>query len=121
KFEDLDADGAAREAGEPGLGGWTIYVDYDDDGVLDATEPAAVPAAVTGAYSITGITPGTWKVKEVAQAGWTNSFPALHYYQETFTSGALKTGNDFGNWRNATKSGYKFEDKGTHDGMWDTN
>ena len=34
KFEDLDADGV-KDAGEPGLGGWTIYIDYNDDGVLD--------------------------------------------------------------------------------------
>ena len=45
KFEDLDADGAAREAGEPGLPGWTIYVDYDNDGVKDANEPSAVTGA----------------------------------------------------------------------------
>ena len=109
KFEDLDADGAAREAGEPGLPGWTIYVDYDNDGVLDANEPSAVTAA-NGSYSITGINPGTWRVKEVAQAGWTNSFPALHYHEEAFTSGAALTGNDFGNWTTATKSGTKFED-----------
>ena len=39
KFHDLDADGAAREAGEPGLAGWTIYVDYDNDSVHDVGEP----------------------------------------------------------------------------------
>jgi hypothetical protein len=54
KFEDLDGDGQAREAGEPGLGGWTIFVDYDDDGVLDAGEAYAVTAG-DGSYTITGI------------------------------------------------------------------
>ena len=109
KFEDLDADGAAREAGEPGLPGWTIYVDYDNDGVLDANEPSAVTAA-DGSYLISGINPGTWRVKEVGQAGWTNSFPALGYYEETFLSGSVLTGNDFGNWTTATKSGRKYND-----------
>ncbi len=108
KFEDLDADGV-KDAGEPGLSGWTIYVDYDNDGVKDAGEPSAVTAA-DGTYTITGITPGTWRVKEVAQAGWTQSYPASGYHEETFTSRAALTGNDFGNWYPATKSGMKFED-----------
>ncbi|MFV2065756.1 MAG: hypothetical protein ACC645_02160, partial [Pirellulales bacterium] len=42
KFEDRDADGSAREPGEPGLPGWTIYVDYDGDGVLGPDEPSDV-------------------------------------------------------------------------------
>ncbi|MHC4500613.1 MAG: right-handed parallel beta-helix repeat-containing protein, partial [Planctomycetota bacterium] len=109
KFEDLDADGQSREAGEPGLGGWRIFVDYDDDGVLDAGEPSAVTAA-DGSYLITGIVPGTWKVQEVAQAGWTQSYPASGYHEETFTSGATLTDNDFGNWQEGSIHGYKFED-----------
>ncbi|MHC4753202.1 MAG: hypothetical protein ACYTFW_25470, partial [Planctomycetota bacterium] len=118
KFHDLDGDGAAREAGEPGLTGWTIYVDYNDNGTLDALEPFATTTA-DGSYTITNILPGTWKVREVAQAGWTNSFPAAsdafgRYHEETFTSGADLTGNDFGNYQQATKTGTKFEDT---DGM----
>ncbi len=89
--------------------GWTIYVDYDNDGVLDAGEPSAVTAA-DGTYTISGIVPGTWRVKEVAQAGWTQSYPAGGYHEETFTSGAALTDNDFGNWRPASKSGMKFHD-----------
>jgi uncharacterized repeat protein (TIGR01451 family) len=120
KFEDLDADGAPREAGEPGVAGWTIYVDYDGNSAMDPGEPSAVTAA-DGSYTITGIRPGTWNVREMVGAGWTCSFPnagtepapvtstaCLH--SETFTSGAAIAGNDFGNWRPATKSGLKFED-----------
>jgi hypothetical protein len=110
KFEDLDADGAAREAGEPGLSGWTIFVDYDGDGLLGAEEPSAVTGA-DGSYTITGIKPGDWDVLEVQQNGWTCSYPDPCRYEETFQSRDHKTGNDFGNWYPAKKSGTKFEDK----------
>jgi hypothetical protein len=101
KFEDLNANGV-KDAGEPGLAGWTIYVDYNNNGVLDAGEPSAVTGA-GGTYTITGTNPGTWKTREVVQAGWTNSFPATsdafgRYHEDTFTSGEAETGNDFGNW-----------------------
>src|SRR5688572_13721491 len=36
-WNDLDAD-AVRDAGEAGLANWTVYLDADKDGVLDATE-----------------------------------------------------------------------------------
>src|SRR4029079_13303309 len=44
KFNDLNANGA-KDAGEPGLPGWTIYVDYNDNSSLDANEPRAVTSA----------------------------------------------------------------------------
>ena len=114
KFEDLDADGNSREPGEPGLAGWTIWVDYDGDGALDPGEPSDVTDA-TGAYAIVNVAAGTWKVREIGQAGWTCSFPAANdafgcFYEETFVTGTAYTDNDFGNWREATKSGVKFGD-----------
>jgi len=47
--------------------------------------------------------PGTWKVREVNQSGWTCSFPAAHdafgcYHDEPFVSGGSYPDNDFGNW-----------------------
>ncbi|MFC2042202.1 hypothetical protein ACFLTV_01690 [Chloroflexota bacterium] len=96
KFKDLDADGVGREDGEPGLGGWTIFVDYDDDGNLDAGEPSDITDA-DGKYTLYGIASGTWKVKEVMQAGWTNSYPALGYHEEVFYTGGSLTGRNFGN------------------------
>jgi hypothetical protein len=51
KFEDLDADGQPREEGEPGLEGWIIFADYNDNGVLDAGEPSDVTDE-NGAYLI---------------------------------------------------------------------
>ena len=63
-----------------------------------------------GQYTIPGIIPGTWNVREVAQAGWTCSFPNPCVYNEMFEEGDDLTGNDFGNWAAATKEGRKFND-----------
>jgi len=109
KFHDLDADGV-RDPNEPGLEGWTIYVDYDGDGIHDAGEPSDVTDA-TGHYSISGIQLGLYRVYEVQQAGWTQSYPASGYWEVDFTSGLDDTGNDFGNWTPASIEGMKFEDR----------
>ena len=99
KFNDLDGDGA-RSVDEPFLGGWTIFVDYDGDGVLDndmddtfvndydgiveagEEEPFDVTADGTGTeplgfYRITKIQPsnvgdpaGTWPIREILQPTW---------------------------------------------------
>jgi uncharacterized repeat protein (TIGR01451 family) len=108
KFNDLNANGV-KDAGEPGLPGFVIYVDYNDNSALDAGEPKATTAA-DGSYLITDVNPGTYNVREVQQAGWICSYPSPCFHHETFTSGAQVTDNNFGNYQNATKSGVKFED-----------
>ncbi|HUR85905.1 MAG TPA: hypothetical protein VMY78_11210, partial [Solirubrobacteraceae bacterium] len=94
---DGDNDGAAN--GEPFLGGWTMFVDYDGDGVLDNNKDSNVvndmdgvieageeePYDVTsdgtdgnplGHYRITDVQSsaaapgGTWQVREVSKAAW---------------------------------------------------
>jgi hypothetical protein len=57
----------------------------------------------TGAYEITDIVPGTWKIREVSQPGWTCSFPATSdafgcYHEELLESSGTYPDNDFGNW-----------------------
>ncbi len=94
KFNDVNANGT-RDAGEPGLSGWTFFVDYDDDGTLDAGEPSA-QSAVDGSFTIAGVRPGTFTLREVAQAAWVCTTPAPCTYAVTL-SGDASTGNVFGN------------------------
>ena len=65
KINDLDGSGTVG-AGEGGLGGFTFYADYDNDGVKDSGEPFDVSAPrdandlrPAGTYTITGLNPGT--------------------------------------------------------------
>jgi len=67
KWHDLDADGSI-DAGEPGLAGWIIYVDYNDSRTLDPGEPYSVTGS-NGTYMIGNIMPGTFWVREQAPDG----------------------------------------------------
>jgi subtilisin family serine protease len=78
KFEDLNNNGV-RDVGEPGLAGWTIYLDANNDGNFDANEqfrvtmtddPSTPGVDETGAYCFLNVGPGTFHVREVVQPGW---------------------------------------------------
>ena len=118
KFYDLN-DSGTDSSSDPGLAGWTIYVDYNNDSTLDPGDPHATTAA-DGSYTITGIKPGTWTVREVPQNGWTNTYPAGGSYTETFQSGGTQTGLDFGNWT-PDIAGYVWDDSNDPNGQWDGN
>jgi hypothetical protein len=65
-----DANGnGVKDPEEPPLQGWTVYVDYDRDGILDASEPSGV-TDIDGECSMTGIPKGTWDVRQVPKSGW---------------------------------------------------
>jgi hypothetical protein len=73
----LDVNGnAGFDGGENGIAGWTVYLDLDNDGVLDAGEPSAVTAA-NGTYLLRGVFgPGTFNVRTVIQSTFRQTFPA---------------------------------------------
>jgi len=118
KFEDLNGNGA-RDAGEPGLEGWTINL------LSGSTIIANTTTGPDGSYSFTNInpgsiTPGSYTVEEVVQAGWNQSYPAMPGMQTVIlvSSEAGPTNIDFGNWRPTGFSGTVFEDK-NNDGVRD--
>ena len=89
KFEDIDGD-SVRDAGEPGLPGWTIFIDANANGLLDAGETSAVTDE-TGQYRFAGLLPGAYIVAEVAQDGWLQTSPRS---QGALTSGiTIQTGS----------------------------
>jgi len=106
KYEDVNGNGV-KDTGENGLQGWTIYLDLNGNGALDTGEPSQVTDA-SGNYSFTNLTPGTYKVREVAQSGWlqTSTNPA----DVNLVSGTNVSNVNFGNFRLISISGLKFND-----------
>lgn len=62
-------DPVSGEFTEPGLAGWTVFLDLDNDGLPGASEPSTVTSA-DGSYSFVGLPPNDYEVTEVLPAGW---------------------------------------------------
>ncbi len=111
KFNDLDGSGT-KDLGEPGLSGWTINLDTDANGSVDAT-------AVTdgnGNYSFINLEPDTYRIREVGQIGWTQM--SANPVDIILVSGQTVTDVDFGNFRLGRIQGFKYEDTNGN-GEWD--
>ena len=68
KFNDLNRNGLL-EVGEPGIAGFTIYIDLDNNSTPDINEPSTLTDA-TGSYQFNGLPPNTYILREVQQPGF---------------------------------------------------
>jgi serine-aspartate repeat-containing protein C/D/E len=113
KFQDTNGNGV-RDPGEPGLQGVTIFLDANNNGVLDPGEVSTVTDA-NGNYTFTNVGPGTYHVREVQQAGFTQTTanpPVIVASSGTNVGGVL-----FGNFQGGSISGAKFQDTNGN-GVW---
>ena len=99
-WQDLDGD-ARFDAGEPGHAGVTVYVDRNNNGVLDGAEPSTVSLA-SGAYNLRSqLGAGTYRIREIVPQGYTQTFPGpSNNFAHTIvlTTGIDSQGNlNFGN------------------------
>ncbi len=113
---------------ETEMSGVTLYLDANNNGVLDAGEATAQSGGVMGiggSYSFT-VTPGTYTVRAVAPSGKAVSAPATGSFTVTVSAGQTSTSNNFGlepYTAVTTISGRVFEDangNGVYDVMSDT-
>jgi len=68
KFEDVNANGV-RDAGEPGLADWKIYLDLNTNGQWDPDEPFDL-TDLSGNYELTDLPQGRYMLAEEARDGW---------------------------------------------------
>ncbi|MEA2707662.1 MAG: hypothetical protein QOF78_263 [Phycisphaerales bacterium] len=106
-WNDLDAD-AVKDAGEGGLAGWKVFIDANKNGLLDTGEKTATTDA-SGNYKFTALRAGSYRIREVLQAGWRKT-TAASWYDLTLPSGGSATGKNFGNTQKILISGNVFND-----------
>jgi hypothetical protein len=110
KYNDMNGNGV-RDTNDVGLPGWTIQVGGAGSHFYGAT--TAVTDA-NGNWSIDSVGGPLDTVREVSQAGWTETAPAAGSYPITVLSGGNQSGRDFGNFMNVSISGYKYRDRNSN-------
>lgn len=106
KFNDVDGNGV-KGANEAVLPGWTIFLDTNGNGSLDSGETSVVTDS-NGHYDFGLKAPGSYKIAEVLQSGWEETYPngstsgavltTAGTYEWSFTGSAMdQIVRDFGN------------------------
>jgi len=93
-WHDLDRDGVP-DADEPGLEGWTVYLDQNNNKQLDPGE-RSVETDRRGDYRFTSLVADTYYVREVPQAGWDVTFPSSNVHVVELNTPGLVGDKDFG-------------------------
>jgi hypothetical protein len=106
KFEDMNGNGV-KDLGDNGLSGWTIFLDTNGDGDLDGGEPSTTTGG-DGSYSFVGLSVGTYKVREVQQAGWTQT--TTNPTDIVLENGEVANDVNFGNFKLVSITSKKFND-----------
>ena len=86
-INDLNQNGKL-DAGEPGLGGFTIYLDANRDGRFDAGDPTATSDS-GGTYTFHQVVPGSYFFGEILKSGWA----LAPFTTNAFGYGFVPTGN----------------------------
>nr|WP_145347589.1 SdrD B-like domain-containing protein [Rosistilla ulvae]QDS89707.1 Serine-aspartate repeat-containing protein F precursor [Rosistilla ulvae] len=79
KWDDIDGDGVWDD-NEPGLNDWIIYVDHNNDGLLNADEPRFTTqndGEHDGAFWLDGLGPGQYMLREVLPSNSLQTYPGV--------------------------------------------
>ena len=101
KFFDADRDGI-RDAGEEAVAGCTIFLDANNDGVLNNNEQSIVTGA-NGSYFFGNLPPGTYNVLKIEPAGFEST--SVNPVIITLAADENRTGVIFGHTNVTTVTG----------------
>jgi hypothetical protein len=94
-FRDTNGNGI-KDAGESAVGGRTVWIDLDNDKIVDANEQRTTTNQ-NGNYTLGGLGVGTYKVRQTIPAGWAQTIPLNGFGTNvTLASGQNATGRNFG-------------------------
>ena len=107
KYNDLNAN-SVRDATDPPLPNWQVYLDLNGNNRLDAGEPNTITNP-QGDYTFANVSPGRYLVREVQQPGWAQTTRNPGPIDITGNTNAI--GINFGNnFPTGSISGFKFND-----------
>jgi protocatechuate 3,4-dioxygenase beta subunit len=107
-YNDLNG-GGTKSSGETGIAGWRVFLDADNDGVVDSGEKSVLTDS-SGNYRFNNLVAGTYRARLVVPAGWRRSQPSSAAYTLTLGNGAAATGKNFGATQRVLISGTVFND-----------
>jgi hypothetical protein len=102
-FSDVNADGIYTAPTDTPLSGWTVYLDTNENGVLDAGDKASTTSDTLGNYSFGNLVLNTtYTVREIVNSGWGQTLPhsasSNHSYTVNLTPNIPNAQHlDFGN------------------------
>ncbi len=75
-WNDINGDGI-KGNGEPTLPNWTVYLDTNNNNLLDAGETSTLSDS-QGTYTFNDLRPGNYNVAQVVQDGWKQTYPIIN-------------------------------------------
>jgi hypothetical protein len=96
KYRDKTGNGASTDDKSYPIAGVTMYADFDNDGYLDSNEPRDVTDN-DGYFQITGLVPGSYKIREVVPTGYVRTGPTMNdFHTVTVVAGQNSSVNTSG-------------------------
>ena len=94
-FADFNGNGS-WDTGEGRNAGWTVYIDANNNGVLNKGEKRSI-TNINGLFSLESLLPGTYVVREVVAEGWYRTVPASSDSHTVVVTANGTTTVNFGN------------------------
>jgi hypothetical protein len=108
-FKDRNGNGV-RNSNDNGHTAVRVYIDQDKDAKFDKNTEPSVLTDANGKYTIPGLPPGPYRIRQLIPKGFRQSLPLKAYYNMTLEDAEHVRNKDFGNTVRPLVSGRVFRD-----------